>query len=100
MIAREIFTLDDSKESEHVQMSDGTKFLVSDYVDCLGLRCPRPQLMTKQALKRVSGGQVIKVLVDSESSAEGVQQMLSYLSATLLDRVAQGENWILYVRHD
>lgn len=39
-------------------------------LDTLGRVCPYPLLLTKKALEKLGGGQVLKVLCDAPASAE------------------------------
>ncbi|MDP2134279.1 MAG: sulfurtransferase TusA family protein, partial [Sulfuritalea sp.] len=48
-------------------LSDGTKIRIARRVDCLGVSCPRPQLMTKKAVGEIAVGDIIEVLADNPS---------------------------------
>jgi len=39
-------------------------------LDTLGRVCPYPLLLTKKALEKMTGGQILKVLCDAPASAE------------------------------
>ncbi len=83
-----------------VTLGDGVTYSVSRKLDCIGDSCPRPQLMTKKALKSASSGDVIEVLVDNPSSVEAIPPMMSDLHASHLETVKAARCWEIYVRKD
>lgn len=81
-----------------VTLGDGSTFDIAASIDCLGDSCPRPQLMTKKALKNASSEDVIEVLIDNPSSMEAIPPMLSELGATHLETIKGDRRWQVYVR--
>jgi tRNA 2-thiouridine synthesizing protein A len=81
-------------------LSNGTKIAVARQIDCLGVSCPRPQLMTKKAIGEVAVGAVIEVLADNPSSVEALPPMCDELDATHLDTVKAHNCWRIYIRKD
>lgn len=81
-------------------LSNGTKIVVARQVDCLGVSCPRPQLMTKKAIGEVAVGAVIEVLADNPSSVEALPPMCDELDATHLDTVKAHNCWRIYIQKD
>ncbi|MFN6962028.1 MAG: sulfurtransferase TusA family protein [Rhodocyclaceae bacterium] len=82
------------------KLSDGTEIRIARQVDCLGVSCPRPQLMTKKAINEVAVGEVIEVLVDNPSSVEALPPMCDELDATHLETVKAPNCWHVYIRRD
>ena len=83
-----------------VTLGDGQTYTINELVDCLGDNCPRPQLMTKKALKNAASNDVIEVKIDNPSSMEAIPPMMPGLGATHLETI-KGENcWQVYVRKD
>jgi len=63
------------------QMSDGQYEL-----DVRGYGCPHPQLYTKKALQKMSGGDELTLIFDNPSSGESIQAMLDNEGNELLER--------------
>lgn len=81
-------------------LSNGTKIRVARQVDCLGVSCPRPQLMTKKAINEIAIGEVIEVLADNPSSVEALPPMCDELDATHLETVKASNCWRIYIQKD
>jgi len=81
-------------------LEDGTKIQITRRVDCLGVSCPRPQLMTKKAISEVAIGEIIEVLADNPSSVEALPPLCDELDATHLGTVKASNCWRLYIRKD
>ncbi|MCK9382986.1 MAG: sulfurtransferase TusA family protein [Sulfuritalea sp.] len=81
-------------------LEDGTKIQVVRRVDCLGVSCPRPQLMTKKAIGEIAVGEIIEVLADNPSSVEALPPLCDELDATHLGTVKAPNCWRLYIRKD
>lgn len=81
-------------------LSDGTKIKVARQVDCLGVSCPRPQLMTKKALSDAAVGDMIEVLADNPSSVEALPPLCDELDATHIDTVKASNCWRIYIQKD
>lgn len=94
------------KKSEEVAtggeavLSNGAKIKVARQVDCLGVSCPRPQLMTKKAIGEIAIGEIIEVLADNPSSVEALPPMCDELDATHLDTVKAHNCWRIYIQKD
>ncbi len=43
-------------------------------IDCRGLACPQPVLETKEALEKLSEGEILRVLVDNEAAVKNVMR--------------------------
>jgi len=89
-----------STAAREVTLSDGTRVMVAQQVDCIGDSCPRPQLMTKKAIASAGSGDVIEVLVDNPSSMEAIPPMLSGLHATHLETRKGDRRWEIYIRKE
>lgn len=81
-------------------LDDGTKIHITRRVDCLGVSCPRPQLMTKKAIGEIAVGEIIEVLADNPSSVEALPPLCDELDATHLGTVKAPNCWRLYIRKD
>jgi len=81
-------------------LEDGTKIRITRRVDCLGVSCPRPQLMTKKAIGEIAVGEIIEVLADNPSSVEALPPLCDELDATHLATVKASNCWRIYIRKD
>ena len=81
-------------------LSGGTKIQIARRVDCLGVSCPRPQLMTKKAVNEVAVGDIIEVLADNPSSVDALPPLCDELDATHLETVKASNCWHIYIRKD
>ena len=81
-------------------LEDGTKIRIARHVDCLGVSCPRPQLMTKKAVNEAAVGDIIEVLADNPSSIEALPPLCDELDATHLETVKASNCWHIYIRKD
>lgn len=81
-------------------LSNGTKIQIARQVDCLGVSCPRPQLMTKKAINEIAIGEIIEVLADNPSSVEALPPMCDELDATHLDTIKASNCWRIYIQKD
>ena len=81
-------------------LNDGTKIQIARRVDCLGVSCPRPQLMTKKAVAEIAVGEIIEVLVDNPSSVEALPPLCDELDATHLETVKAPHCWRVYIQKD
>ena len=86
--------------TKEVRLSDGNTYAISEVVDCLGDSCPRPQLMTKKAVKNSSSGDVIEVLIDNPSSMEAIPPLMADIGAAHLETIKADRCWEVYVRKD
>ncbi|MDI3527269.1 MAG: hypothetical protein PWR03_1452 [Tenuifilum sp.] len=46
-------------------------------VDCKGLLCPQPLILTKRTLKEVVKGEIVKVIIDNATSCQNVTRFLT-----------------------
>ena len=82
------------------RLSDGSEIKIARQVDCLGVSCPRPQLMTKKAINEIAIGEVIEVLAVNPSSVEALPPMCDELDATHLETIKAPNCWRIYIRKD
>jgi tRNA 2-thiouridine synthesizing protein A len=80
------------------ELSGGRRIRIARRVDCLGVSCPRPQLMTKKAIGEIAVGEVIEVLADNPSSVEALPPMCDELDATHLETVKAPNCWRIYIQ--
>ncbi len=59
-------------------------------VDARGLSCPKPIILTKQALDKITDG-VVTTLVDNEVAAKNVQKLAKKLNCTVVTETTNGE---------
>lgn len=83
-----------------VKLSNGSEIKIARQVDCLGVSCPRPQLMTKKAISEIAIGEVIEVLADNPSSVEALPPMCDELDATHLETIKAPNCWRILIRRD
>lgn len=81
-------------------LGDGTTIQIARRIDCLGVSCPRPQLMTKKAVNEIAIGEIIEVLADNPSSVEALPPLCDDLDATHLETVKASNCWRIYIRKD
>lgn len=81
-----------------VTLGDGITYKIAQTVDCIGDSCPRPQLMTKKAVREVHSGDVVEVVLDNPTSVEALPPMCGELTATHLDTVKDARCWKVYIR--
>ena len=79
-------------------LPNGTKVAVKQQVNCLGDSCPRPQLLTRNALATAAQGDVIELLIDNPTSVEAIPPMMPGLASTHLATVRAERCWRVYVR--
>lgn len=91
---------DEAKSGGEATLGDGSVIKIARQVDCLGVSCPRPQLMTKKAISEVAIGEVIEVLADNPSSVEALPPMCDELDATHLETIKAPNCWRIYIRKD
>ena len=83
-----------------VKLSDGISYCLKKQLNCLGDSCPRPQMMTKNALNNIQTNDVVEITVDNPSSMEAVPPMGPQLGATHLETVTENTSWKIYMRKD
>lgn len=81
-------------------LSDGSTITVTRSVDCIGDSCPRPQLMTKKAVREVGSGDVIEVVLDNPSSVEALPPMCDEMGAVHIETLQAPRCWKVYIRKD
>ncbi len=91
---------EDAAPAGEVTLGDGATYTLAKKLDCIGDSCPRPQLMTKKALKEAASGDVIEILVDNPSSVEAIPPMMNDLDSSHLETIRANRCWEIYVRKD
>ena len=59
-----------------VTLSDRVSHQLAQQVDCTGISCPRPQMMTKKTVNGTQTNDVVEIIVDNPSSMEAVSPMV------------------------
>lgn len=67
-------------------------------VDASGLICPMPLLKAKQALARMTSGEVVKVIATDPSSSRDITAFVSLTEHILLESVASGDRYIYLIQ--
>ena len=88
------------KEGGEATLSNGSTIRIARQIDCLGMSCPRPQLMTKKAVGEIAIGEVIEVLADNPSSVEALPPMCDEINATHLETIKAPSCWRIFIRKD
>ncbi|HVZ52700.1 MAG TPA: sulfurtransferase TusA family protein [Pseudolabrys sp.] len=83
-----------------VTLGDGHTYKVAQTVDCIGDSCPRPQLMTKKAMRDLHSGDVVEVVLDNPTSVEALPPMCGEMAATHLETIKDARCWKVYIRKD
>ncbi len=81
-----------------VTLNDGNRYEVVHRVDCMGDVCPRPQLKTKMAVKKLSPGEIVEVVINNPPSLETLPQLCPEIGATHLDTLKEPNGWKLYIQ--
>ena len=79
-------------------LSNGETIAINQVIDCLGDSCPRPQLMTKQAMSKATAGDVLEVRIDNPTSMEAIPPLMPGLDGTHLDTIKTDRYWQVIVR--
>lgn len=91
---------EESNSGGEAVLGNGSTVKIARRIDCLGVSCPRPQLMTKKAINDIAVGEVIEVLADNPSSVEALPPMCDELDATHLETIKAPNCWHIYIRKD
>ncbi len=67
-------------------------------VDCVGLFCPQPIFQTRQALDKLSPGEVLKLIADDPSAEQDIKAFLRKTGDELLKIDRDGNNAVFYIR--
>lgn len=67
-------------------------------LDLSGLTCPLPLLKTKQALNKMSAGQVIKVTATDPGSQRDFQVFADQSGNLLLDMETEAERFVYWIQ--
>ena len=81
-----------------ITLSNGETIAINQVIDCLGDSCPRPQLMTKQAMSKATAGDVLEVRIDNPTSMEAIPPLMPGLDGTHLDTIKTDRYWQVIVR--
>ena len=87
-----------TQASDDVTLEDGSVVTVTTTVDCIGDSCPRPQLMTRNALAKASEGDVIEVDVDNPTSMEALPPIIAENGGSHLGTLRQSRHWQVLMR--
>ena len=77
-------------------MSSDSKFDVE--LDCSNLSCPLPVLKTKQAISKLSSGQVLKMISTDPGSNQDMDSWSRRTGNPLLSTEAEGDKNIFYIQ--
>ncbi|BDR92819.1 sulfurtransferase TusA family protein [Vulcanisaeta souniana] len=67
-------------------------------LDARGYACPYPQVFTLKAIKDLSSGSVMEVLVDNPASCDNVPAAIRKLGHEVLEVRQEGNCWRIVVR--
>ena len=67
-------------------------------IDCVGLYCPMPISMTKEAIDGIEVGQVLKVVADDPAAEEDVERWAKRTGHELLGFEKKGTILTFYIR--
>lgn len=68
-----------------------------DTLDCIGLYCPVPVIKTKEAIDKLSIGQVLEVLADDPAATEDMKAWAKRTGNDLLstERISDGVRFLI-----
>lgn len=58
-------------------------------LDVCGYVCPHPQLYTKKALEKMSGGETLELVFDNPSSGESIAAMCESIGNKIIEKTGQ-----------
>lgn len=70
----------------------------SQVLDASGLSCPLPLLKAKQALNRMSPGEILKVIATDSGSVRDFRVYVEHSDHELVDSFTEGECYIHIIR--
>ena len=83
-----------------VTLENGHVVYITTSVDCIGDSCPRPQLMTRNALGKASAGDIIEVNVDNPTSMEALPPLIEENGGTHLGTFRHPRHWQILMRRN
>ena len=66
--------------------------------DYTGLKCPMPVLKTKKEIKKLSSGQVIKVIADDVGAKKDIPALLNKLGDELVELKEDNGNLVFTIK--
>ncbi len=73
------------------ETNSGSSLEVDQELDALGLRCPEPLMLTRNAIRGMQGGQVLKVLSSDPTTELDLQKFCRFMGHELLLVEVQGD---------
>jgi tRNA 2-thiouridine synthesizing protein A len=67
-------------------------------LDALGKLCPWPLLLTKEALKTLEPGQVLRVLADDPLAELDIRSLCERTGQALIDLTTTDKQWCFWIR--
>jgi tRNA 2-thiouridine synthesizing protein A len=67
-------------------------------VDCVGLYCPMPIALTKEAIETMSQGQVLRVEADDPAAEEDIARWAKRTGHQLIKFEKKGNTLIFYIK--
>lgn len=67
-------------------------------LDARGYACPYPQVLTLRALKEVSPGSIIEVIVDNPLSRQNVPNAVKKAGHEVVDLIDENGHWRIVIR--
>ncbi|UCG78029.1 MAG: sulfurtransferase TusA family protein [Nitrospirota bacterium] len=69
-------------------------------LDVTGYVCPHPQIYTKKALEKLSGGEMLEVVFDNPSSSESISAMCDSNGNKIVDKAMEGGIFTFKIEKD
>jgi tRNA 2-thiouridine synthesizing protein A len=69
-----------------------------DVLDCKGMSCPKPILMTKKAIEKLEVGQILKMLATDPGSKPDMEAWTNRTGNELLAYEQDGDTHIFYIK--
>ncbi len=83
---------------EEVALDTGEVVVAASVVDCIGDNCPRPQILTRNALAGAAAGEIIEVQVDNPTSMEALPPIIEENGGAHLGTFRQARHWRVLAR--
>lgn len=77
-------------------MNEAPEF--SHEVDARGLRCPEPVMLLHACLRKMRGGEVVRVRADDPTTLRDIPQLCEHLGHVLLRREENAGELLFFVR--
>ena len=68
------------------------------FLDALSYQCPMPLLKTKQAIRHMKSGEVLKVIASDKGSVRDFKAFISHSDHEMLEMFEQNDQFFYYIK--